>query len=121
MKIVNDLDILEDELVKLYDGFEQTPQTVFHLVKELVASEWKDEKLREEVELQSGMQEFYIEEIQTLREIIEFVKTEKPTDKEFENFVKNLMKKVARKDLDRLKKSKEQTFSMMDNYSNFEN
>ena len=123
MDIVNDLDKLQDELVRFYEMFDESPQIIAYKVKGLVATKWKDEKLKKEVEEECENQEYCIEIIHALKQIIEFVKSENPTNDEFEQFVSKMMQKDPNEMSSEksMKEHKENMFLDMDRYSNFEN
>ncbi|MDC0242977.1 hypothetical protein OAK22_04965 [Nitrosopumilus sp.] len=126
MNLENDLDKLQDELVSYYEMIDESPQIIAFKVKELVATGWKDEQLKKEVEEEFENQEYCIQMIHDLKQVIEFVKTENPTNEELTEFAK----KTIRKNLDSemkgaSKKSsqdhQEKMFSDMERYSSFEN
>ena len=126
MNIEHDLDKLEDELVSYYEMIDESPQIIAFKVKELVATGWKDEQLKKEVEEEFENQEYCIQMIHDLKQVIEFVKTENPTNEELTEFAK----KTIRKNLDSemkgaSKKSsqgyQEKMFSDMERYNSFEN
>jgi hypothetical protein len=105
VNIVNDLDILQDELTKCWEAMDDPYLNEKSLnIRKLIASGWKDEKLKEEIEIQTGIEEGYIEQMWLLRTSIDFVTTEEPTDEEFQIFQKELVKKQARKTLDDLER-----------------
>ena len=126
MNLENDLDKLQDELISYYEMIDESPQIIAFKVKELVATGWKDEQLKKEVEEEFENQEYCIQMIHDLKQVIEFVKTENPTNEELTEFAK----KTIRKDLDSemkgpSKKSspgcQEKMFSDMERYNSFEN
>ena len=126
MNLENDLDKLQDELVSYYEMIDESPQIIAFKVKELVATGWKDEQLKKEVEEEFENQEYCIQMIHDLKQVIEFVKTENPTNEELTEFAK----KTIRKDLDTKMKGaskkpsqgyQEKMFLDMDRYSSFEN
>lgn len=126
MNLENDLDKLQDELVSYYEMIDESPQIIAFKVKELVATGWKDEQLKKEVEEEFENQEYCIQMIHDLKQVIEFVKTENPTNEELTEFAE----KTIRKDLDSKMKGaseksnqghQEKMFSDMERYSSFEN
>ena len=126
MNLENDLDKLQDELVSYYEMLDESPQMIAFKVKELVATGWKDEQLKKEVEEEIENQEYCIQMIHDLKQVIEFVKTENPTIEELTEFAE----KTIRKGLDNKMKgssekpsqdNREKMFSDMDRYSSFEN
>ena len=126
MNLENDLDKLQDELVSYYEMIDESPQIIAFKVKELVVTGWKDEQLKKEVEEEFENQEYCIQMIHDLKQVIEFVKTENPTNEELTEFAK----KTIRKDLDTKMKGtskkssqdhQEKMFSDMERYSSFEN
>ena len=126
MNLENDLDKLQDELVSYYEMLDESPQMISFKVKELVAKEWKDEQLKKEVEEEFENQEYCIQMIHDLKQVIEFVKTKNPTTEELTKFAE----KTIRKGLDNKIKGnsekvsqdyREKMFSDMDRYSSFEN
>ena len=126
MNLENDLDKLQDELVSYYEMIDESPQIIAFKVKELVATGWKDEQLKKEVEEEFENQEYCIQMIHDLKQVIEFVKTENPTNEELTEFAE----KTIRKDLDTKMKGaseksspgyQEKMFSDMERYSSFEN
>ena len=126
MNLENDLDKLQDELVSYYEMIDESPQIIAFKVKELVATGWKDEQLKKEVEEEFENQEYCIQMIHDLKQVIEFVKTENPTNEELTEFAK----KTIRKDLDSKMKGaskkssqghQEKMFSDMERYNSFEN
>ena len=86
MNLENDLDKLQDELVSYYEMLDESPQMISFKVKELVATGWKDEQLKKEVEEEFENQEYCIQMIHDLKQVIEFVKTENPTTEELTKF-----------------------------------
>ena len=123
MDIVNDLDKLQEELVRFYEMFDESPQMIAYKVKELVATKWKDEKLKKEIEEECKNQEYCIEMIHALKQIIEFVKLDNPSDEEFKQFVSKMMEKNPNEmnSEKSMKEHKEKMFLDMDGYSSFEN
>ena len=126
MNLENDLDKLQDELVSYYEMIDESPQIIAFKVKELVATGWKDEQLKKEVEEEFENQEYCIQMIHDLKQVIEFVKTENPTNEELTEFAE----KTIRKDLDTKMKGaseksspgyQEKMFSDMERYNSFEN
>ena len=126
MNLENDLDKLQDELVSYYEMLDESPQMIAFKVKELVAKGWKDEQLKKEVEEEFENQEYCIQMIHDLKQVIEFVKTKNPTTEELTKFAE----KTIRKGLDKKMKEasdkssqdyREKMFSDMDRYSSFEN
>jgi len=126
MNLENNLDKLQDELVSYYEMLDESPQMIAFKVKELVATGWKDEQLKKEVEEELENQEYCIQMIHDLKQVIEFVKTENPTTEELTEFAE----KTIRKSLDNKMKgssekpsqdNREKMFSDMDRYSSFEN
>ena len=126
MNLENDLDKLQDELVSYYEMIDESPQIIAFKVKELVATGWKDEQLKKEVEEEFENQEYCIQMIHDLKQVIEFVKTENPTNEELTEFAE----KTIRKDLDTKMKGasekssqghQEKMFLDMERYSTFEN
>ena len=126
MNLENDLDKLQDELVSYYEMLDESPQMISFKVKELVATGWKDEQLKKEVEEEFENQEYCIQMIHDLKQVIEFVKNENPTTEELTKFAE----KTIRKGLDnKIKENsekesqdyREKMFSDMDRYSSFEN
>ena len=126
MNLENDLDKLQDELVSYYEMLDESPQMIAFKVKELVANGWKDEQLKKEVEEEFENQEYCIQMIHDLKQVIEFVKTENPTTEELTKFAE----KTIRKGLDNKingnsekvsQDYREKMFSDMDRYSSFEN
>ena len=126
MHLENDLDKLQDELVSYYEMIDERPQIIAFQVKELVATGWKDEQLKKEVEEEFENQEYCIQMIHDLKQVIEFVKTENPTNEELTEFAE----KTIRKNLDTKMKGtsekssqdhQEKMFSDMERYSSFEN
>ncbi|WP_156416086.1 hypothetical protein [Nitrosopumilus sp. Nsub] len=126
MNLENNLDRLQDELVSYYEMLDDSPQMIAFKVKELVATGWKDEQLKKEVEEEFENQQYCIQMIHDLKQVIEFVKTENPTNEELTKFTE----KTIRKDLDSKMKGdsekssqdyREKMFSDMDRYSSFEN
>ncbi len=126
MNLENDLDKLQDELVSYYEMLDESPQMISFKVKELVAKGWKDEQLKKEVEEEFENQEYCIQMIHDLKQVIEFVKTKNPTTDELTKFAE----KTIRKGLDNKingnsekvsQDYREKMFSDMDRYSSFEN
>lgn len=126
MNLENDLDKLQDELVSYYEMLDESPQMISFKVKELVATGWKDEQLKKEVEEEFENQEYCIQMIHDLKQVIEFVKNENPTTEELTKFAE----KTIRKGLDNKIQGnsekvsqdyREKMFSDMDRYSSFEN
>ena len=61
--------------------------------------------------------------IHALKQIIEFIKSENPTDEKFEQFVSKMMEKDPSETSSEklMKEHKENIFLSTDNYSSFEN
>ena len=93
MNLENDLDKLQDELVSYYELLDESPQMISFKVKELVAKGWKDEQLKKEVEEEFENQEYCIQMIHDLKQVIEFVKTENPTTEELTKFAEKTIRK----------------------------
>ena len=126
MNLENDLDKLQDELISYYEMLDESPRMISFKVKELVAKGWKDEQLKKEVEEEFENQEYCIQMIHDLKQVIEFVKNENPTTEELTKFAE----KTIRKGLDNKIQGnsekvsqdyREKMFSDMDRYSSFEN
>ena len=126
MNLENDLDKLQDELVSYYEMLDESPQMISFKVKELVATGWKDEQLKKEVEEEFENQEYCIQMIHDLKQVIEFVKNENPTTEELTKFAektirKGLNNKIKENSEKESQDYREKMFSDMDRYSSFEN
>ena len=126
MNLENDLDKLQDELVSYYEMLDESPQMISFKVKELVATGWKDEQLKKEVEEEFENQEYCIQMIHDLKQVIEFVKTENPTTEELTKFAEETIRtgldnKIQENSEKVSQDYREKMFSDMDRYSSFEN
>ena len=119
----NNVEKLEEKLTKEMEFWEDNHSMIAFKTRDLVESEWRDKELKSEIEERCGVENAIYFEKALLEGCIKFIKSENPTDEEFDSHWKKIHREYTNNVLQSMSdkhKENERKFSMMDNYSSFE-
>jgi len=128
----NDLEKMEELLEKETESIDETMHMVFWNTRKLVQTEFNDEHLKKEIEELCGVYDIQRLDKIILQNLIEFIKSEKPTDAYFKIFAERETKRMydnlleahireSREIEEKRVKERETKFESMNDYSSFEN
>ena len=91
-ELLNDLKRLEEQLVQNKKEENEILALLGYRARELLRTEWNDDRIKKEIEDLNAVFEIHIQDSVLLEDCIKFVKSEKPTDEEFEQFWRKAVK-----------------------------
>jgi len=99
-ELLNDLTRLDEQLVQNKKEEGEILALLGTRARELLKVEWKNDRVKNEIEDLNTVFEIHIQDSALLENCIEYVKSEKPTDEEFEQFWRKAVKKRISKILE---------------------
>ena len=99
-ELLNDFKRLEEQLVQNKKEEDEILALLGSRAIELLRAEWNDGVVKKEIEDLNAVFEIHVKDSVLLEDCIKFVKSEKPTDEEFEQFWRTAVKKRISKILE---------------------